>query len=507
MTQDTLKKIGHLVTLYAGIKIREQDYDLFGSKVQARLKLLKLSSLEEYYQLLIKATEMKNVFLGYQEESNLNSYEQEWRDLLASITITETYFLRDYSQFKVLREQVLPEILERKQKMIRLGDYPTLRIWSAGCSTGEELYSIAILLEELRFPWDKWKCLLIGTDINHTVLEVARKGQYSNWSFRQINQDLQKKYFKHRFQTWGIDRFLKDKVTFQAGNLLHDEFPTQDGMLHNFDIILCRNVFIYFEFQAIAHVLDKFYKSLAPMGYLVAGHTELYGQDLKRFWIRNFSDAIVYQRPDITIPDLAPPTAPALRTSVQTAVPVQMSSEGSASSPSTDPLEAELMELKNLLELRQYDKVLERSYRLLQDSPQCFELYVLAAESHANLGDHQKAKASCWRALEIQPFASKPYFILTHIAEEEGDLLASKEFLKKIIYFDPTAVSAYLELSSIYAREKDLEKSKKMKSSALQVLQKLPLSVKQSQAYLGTPLDQLEQYLKNESVPLRTLAG
>ncbi|MEY2976385.1 MAG: CheR family methyltransferase [Prochlorotrichaceae cyanobacterium] len=498
MVQDTLKKIAHLITLYAGIKIRDQDYEQFTGKIRARMKVLNLSSLEEYYQLLLKATQMKNVFLGYQSTPSLQPHEQEWQNLLTSITITETYFLRDFNQFRILKEYVLPEIIDRKQREARLGTLPTLRIWSAGCSTGEELYSIAILLKELKFPWDKWNILLLGTDINETALEVARKGTYTNWSFRQVSPDLQRQYFRHRFQTWLIDPSLKSKVTFQYANLLHDDFPTAHNNLYNFDLIVCRNVFIYFEFQAIAHVLQKFYESLNPLGYLMTGHTELHGQNLKIFALRNFADSMIYQRPDPSSTvlgfqtDSPPLSAP--RKLVEP-VSIQTVSDGAPVSDVLHSLNVQLLNLKKLLNSENYRAVLETSYQLIQKYPNCCELFILAGEAHANLGEYQKAKASCWRALEIQEFSISAYLLLAHIAEEEGDLVETKKLLKKVIYLDPNSVPAYLYLASIYAREKDMDKSKKMNALALSILQKLPDELKKSQSYMGSSWSDLEEHL------------
>jgi chemotaxis protein methyltransferase CheR len=499
MVQDTLKKIAHLVTLYAGIKIREQDYDQFTSKVQARMKALGIATLDDYYQLLLKATQMKNVFLNYQTSSSLQPYEQEWQNLLTSITITETYFLRDFNQFKVLKDNVLPEIIDRKQREARLGTLPSLRIWSAGCSTGDELYSIAILLEEMKFPWDRWNFLLLGTDINDIALEIARKGTYSNWSFRQVNPEFQRTYFRHRLQSWMIDRSIKSRATFQYCNLLHDDFPTAHNSLHHFDLIVCRNVFIYFESQAIAHVLQKFYETLNPLGYLMTGHTELHGQNLKIFSVRNFGESIIYQRPEKTRSPLN--ATDGLATGLP--APKSLSESFSTSplgqnSPIASPLNSldlQLLNLKKLLGSEKYLEVLETVYQLLQNHSNCFELFVLAAEAHANLGEYQKAKASCWRALEIQEFATSPYLLLAHIAEEEGDIMQTKQLLKKVIYLDPNAVSAYFYLASIYAREKDMDKSKKMQASALRILQKLPDELKQSQSYMGSSWADLEEHL------------
>lgn len=502
MVQDTLKKIAHLVTLYAGIKIREQDYDQFASKVQARIKARGMATLEDYYQLLLKATQMQNVFLNYHAGSSLQPHEQEWQSLLTSITITETYFLRDFNQFKVLKDNVLPEIIDRKQREARLGTLPSLRIWSAGCSTGDELYSIAILLEEMKFPWDRWNFLLLGTDINDIALEIARKGTYSNWSFRQVNPEFQRTYFRHRLQSWTIDRSIKSRASFQYCNLLHDDFPTAHNSLHHFDLIICRNVFIYFESQAIAHVLQKFYETLNPLGYLMTGHTELHGQNLKIFALRNFGESIIYQRSEKTRSPLNATesltgnlsSGKGLSESFTVSGVGQNSQNPMIASP-LNSLELQLLNLKKLLGSEKYLEVLETTYKLLQNYSSCFELFVLAAEAHANLGEYQKAKASCWRALELQEFATSPYLLLAHIAEEEGDIAQTKQLLKKVIYLDPNAVSAYFYLASIYAREKDLDKSKKMQASALRILQKLPDELKQSQSYMGSSWADLEEHL------------
>lgn len=503
MVQDTLKKVAHLVTLYAGIKIRDQDYDQFASKIQARMKALGIVILDDYYQLLLKATQMKNVFLHYHTPSSLQPCDREWQNLLTAITITETYFLRDFNQFKVLKENVLPEIIDRKRRESRLGTLPSLRIWSAGCSTGDELYSIAILLEEMKFPWDQWNVLLIGTDINDIALETARKGSYSNWSFRQVNPEFQRTYFRHRLQNWLIDRSLRSRVTFQYCNLLHDDFPTAHNALHHFDLIVCRNVFIYFEFQAIAHVLQKFYETLNPLGYLMTGHTELHGQNLKIFSLRNFADSLMYQRPEKGNPfnhteEITESSSSRFLSQSLSQPLSQTFISTDQNSTLADPLHSlgvQILNLKKLLTNEKYLEVLESTYQLIQSHPSCFELFVLAAEAHANVGEYHKAKASCWRALEIQEFATSPYLLLAHIAEEEGDMIQTKQLLKKVIYLDPNAVPAYFYLASIYAREKDMEKSKKMQASALRILQKLPDELKQSQSYMGSSWADLESNL------------
>lgn len=513
MADSIINKIAHLVTLYAGIKIREQDYDQFSQKVFNRVKALGALSLEDYYQLLLKNTEINNTVFKPAEGQRSQELDKEWRELLASVTITETYFLRDQNQFALLKNQVLPDIIERKQRSTPLGQVPKLRVWSAGCSTGEEIYSIAILLEELKFPWDKWAVHLVGTDINYMALEAARQGRYSSWSFRQLDPELQKKYFKHWFQSWHLHGDICKRVVFQPGNLMHMDLPSWQQGLYDFDLIICRNVFIYFEFQAIAHILQKFYNTLAPQGYLLTGHTELYGQDLSLFATRNFAEAIVYQKQNsldksssvknsgltnhFSSTSLGQPQANSLdsNSNTQALGSTTLPNSSRQSQSPADPLTSLLITLRSLLERQNYPKVIESAYQALSTYPNSFDIYLICAEAHANLGDYSKGKSACWKALEIQEFATAPYFILAQISEEENNLDMAIDYLKKIIYLDPEAVIAYLELSSIYTRKKDLEKAKKMKQSALTILKKMPLSLKQQNYYLGDSWDSLEEHL------------
>jgi chemotaxis protein methyltransferase CheR len=283
-----------------------------------RKNRLRLSSLEDYYHHLITS-------------SRYDKHNSEWRELINLLTTTESYFFRDQGQFLLLRNRVLPELIERQSATVSpnptslnslnsaIGstgnslDFkpsiikPELRIWSAGCSTGEEIYSIAILLRELLPDLYAWKLTLIGTDINQAALERAKKGIYSDWSFRLLNTDIRKHYFQRCGDGWQIDPLIRQMVTFEYHNLVHTRMPSTSEPdastseqskinLENIHLILCRNVFIYFNQQAIAQSLSKFYQSLAPAGYLLTGHTELQGHHLGALRVRCFPESIIYQR-------------------------------------------------------------------------------------------------------------------------------------------------------------------------------------------------------------------
>ncbi|HBB30643.1 MAG TPA: chemotaxis protein CheR [Cyanobacteria bacterium UBA8803] len=264
-----------LIAKHTGLEVRERDQATLIESIFLRMKILKLPFPENYYQLL--------------ELKTADSYH-EWQRLVLIMTNLESHFFRDKDQFSLLKNQILPELIQRQQAT------KTLRICSAGCSTGEEPYSIAILLKELLPDLEKWQVLILGADINQTALEKARAGIYRAWSFRNVDAAIKQRYFRLVNERYHIDERIKEMVKFQSVNLVKDPFLHPSSELQDMDLILCRNVFIYFEPLAIGKVLDKFYHALQPLGYLITGHAELYGQDLSLFQIKVFPESLTYQR-------------------------------------------------------------------------------------------------------------------------------------------------------------------------------------------------------------------
>ena len=279
-----------LVAQRTGIVIRENDQKIFKEVISERTRLTGSNSLEDYYYLLATET--------YQSH-------QEWNNLAVEITNNESFFFRDKGQFKLLRNYILPELIKRKSKT------KTIHIYSAGCSTGEEPYSIAMLLSELIANIREWNITILGVDINSVALEKAKKGIYRPWSFRGVDRNIQNQFFKKTNERYHISSGIKNMVKFQAGNLLDDSFANPFYTAREIDLILCRNVFIYFSNSAITTVLDKFYNALCPLGYLIVGHAELYSQNPSQFQTKMFEESIAYQRPGNTAiapsADLPPP--------------------------------------------------------------------------------------------------------------------------------------------------------------------------------------------------------
>ncbi len=213
----------------------------------------------------------------------------EWQRIIAATTNTESYFFRDRGQFTLLEQTLLPALIAHHHHD------RTLRLWSAACAGGEEAYSLAMLVCELIPDLDRWQVQILGTDINTEAMARAEQGWFREWSFRAIDPQRWQRYFEPIANGWRIVSRVRQLVTFQPFNLAHDSWRgDRDGSV---DLILCRNVFIYFDPEAIAPTLTTFAQALKPGGYLLTGHAELYGQPLQAFEVQLHPQSVVYRRP------------------------------------------------------------------------------------------------------------------------------------------------------------------------------------------------------------------
>lgn len=482
-----IQKFVRLISAQTGLYIREQDRPILARKIASRMKSLQVSDAHQYYQVLASVSTNSN-------SAPTKSAYREWRQLIRLLTTIESYFFRDKGQFFLLRHHLLPELIQHRRDVARLAanaTKPSLRIWSAGCSTGEEAYSLAILVSELIPDLDRWDILIVGTDINDKALEKARCGVYGPWSFRLVDEQLKRQYFHQNRYELEIDDRIKKIVTFQYGNLVCDDFPNSNPNLDRIDLILCRNVFIYFDPISISKVLDKFYRALREHGYLMTAHAELHGIGLGKFLSKMFPQSVVYQRPPEGEPQLANgpasnerafplrsllplPDQPPLTSPSPTPTPPSRYSPRPSGESNAELAEACFREATVAFVNGAYLKAIDAAGRATDLQPRYFDAYYLLARSHANLGDYNRAIYYCQQALQIDAIAVSPYYLLAHIAEEQGNIDKAKTLFKRIIYLEPNSIFAYLELGSIYDKEGDRNRAVKMRTTALELLQELP---------------------------------
>jgi chemotaxis protein methyltransferase CheR len=232
----------------AGLCFDDSALPLFQRRLAARLPLHDLESYRDYVRFLQ---------FGAQAEGELIA-------ALELLTSGETYFFRHKEQLAVLSRTILPELHAANASTRRLS------IWSAGCSSGEEAYTIAILLLESGL-FDGWSVRIVGNDLSHERIEHARQGCYFQGAFRSTDGRIKRTYFNESGRIWQVKDELRRLCQFTPLNLL-DKSP--DAFVGRVDLVLCRNVLIYLDERARAQVIENLYERLTPGGYLLLGHSE-----------------------------------------------------------------------------------------------------------------------------------------------------------------------------------------------------------------------------------------
>jgi chemotaxis protein methyltransferase CheR len=213
-----------------------------------------------------------------------------WETLLAQLTNGETYFFRNTPQFDALRQHILPELIQRRQAMRHL------RIWSAGCATGEEPYSVAMTLTDLLPEDELWQVSILATDINPQFLARARDGLYGSWSFRETPDTMRERFFTPEQNRWRLHPRIRQMVTFTRLNLAQPCFPAILNGTYAQDLILCRNVTIYFDEATTHQLIERLHSSLLPGGWLLVGHAEPQASANQQLELHNFPQTVAYRK-------------------------------------------------------------------------------------------------------------------------------------------------------------------------------------------------------------------
>jgi chemotaxis protein methyltransferase CheR len=273
MTEEEFRLVRDLIHSHCGIFFDSDAKFLLEKRLARRLDLHQLPGFKEYYH-----------FLKYSR-----GRDQELSDIMDILTTNETYFFREEFQLNAFVGEILPELKAVKE---RRGDR-TIRIWSAGCSTGEEPYTIAMLILETG-AFKDWKIEIVGTDISHRVLQQARKGTYGKSSFRTTSPERIRRFFLEQEGLYRINDEVRGLVTISHLNLLDENRMI---LLGKMDIIFCRNVIIYFDPVAKRLVIESFYRSLREGGYLLLGHAESLLNTTTAFALKHLKSDMVYQKP------------------------------------------------------------------------------------------------------------------------------------------------------------------------------------------------------------------
>ena len=434
--------------------------------------------------------------------------------LAALLTIGETHFLRNRQHWLAFEECVLPWIIERSEAT----GQRRIRIWSAGCSTGEEAYTIALSLHRSLADLASWSIEITGTDLNPAAIAGARESVYTEHSFRGVPPEIKEEYFETLENGLYSPRAdLRAMVRFKEMNLL-DSAAT--ARMRDVDVIFCRNVLIYFDAQSVARVLEEFQRSLRPDGYLFLGHAESSDRTSSGFASKHVCNTFIHrsissaahgasqtdgspchprgcantgaagssaelrqlsseqqpradERRDAGPVDGGLQAGASGRGSSETdqgpelGAPTQPSSVAAAALPSLDDLRVRAIEHLCAEERVEARQTFEEIHRREPDDPgSLLGLGVLLAGS----GSNEEALQCCERVLQLQPMSAEAYCVMALVHEGLGEDGVAQRELEKAVYLDHGFSIAHFRLADLHSRAQRQEAARLAFNNTLKAL-------------------------------------
>ena len=374
-------------------------------------------------------------------------------DLVDELTIGETYFFREPAQFRFIRREVLPEIRRRR------GADSMVRAWSAGCASGEEAYTLAMVFAEEGL--DR-QASILATDVSRAALAKAERAIYGAWSLRGEGPDSARAHLIPRGDRHVVADPIRRLVTFEYLNLALDVYPSVVTGTWGLDLILCRNVLIYFDPETVANVARRLHDALAPGGCLITASSDPPLAGAAPFETVATDEGIFYRRADVAAlaPFAATPLdglvvpAFALATVFEPAaksVAPRISRDGILAAPADD-LAALVAEARSDLATGHYARAVERTARRLND-PEASALHIRAL---ANL-DLARAEAASAEAVKQHSLSSDLHYLRAVILHGMGRDQDAAEAARRAIYLDRTLAIAHFTLGSILRVRGDRE--------------------------------------------------
>ncbi len=376
-----------------------------------------------------------------------------FKDLVSGITIGETYFFRDRKQMDLLKNIVLPELIHKKRTKKNLA----LRIWSAGCASGEELYTLIIMLTEMLPDIENWHLNLLGTDINTDVLQKALSGVYTEWSMRSISQYHKTHFFEQSGDRYYLQKNLLKKAHFTYLNLNDDNYPTMINGTNAQDLILCRNVLIYFDEKHVAAIMRKFSYSLVEDGYLLLGASDPINYAHTHLTLLGDQGKLLINSNKV-IDKISPPAA------IVEPIKKIISIKKVSAVTNVD----QQAELKESIAQSDWEHVIAIINAMPDALRQQVETLNLKATALANMGQLEAAAACCEESIMRDALKIETYFIYAMILTELGKIDAAEQAIRKTLYLDMNFVLGHYQLGLLLIHKKDITAGiKSLRNAAL----------------------------------------
>ncbi len=367
-----------------------------------------------------------------------------WQAILRALMIGETYFFRQQAQLEWLHQTVVPDLLKRHSNGIT--------VWSAGCASGEEIYSIAITLRENPPASQRFNVHLIGSDINRSSLDTARRGVYRDWSFRHTNARLRQHYFEQVESGTQIKPFIRQMVTFTPNNLI------TSAPINNLDVISCCNVLLYLNEKAIQRVEDQFFEALTPGGWLLLGQAETVRTGRERWLTHLYPGGVAYQKP--------------LQSALANRVVYHkgLSKQAQPKSPAEAEPRSLYDDAVNLLRAKQPEEAEHALRQIIANHNADSRTHILLGCILANRQQVTDAHAELDAALSEKPLQADAHYLKGILYLETGQQAAAEDAFKSALYCQNGHPLTALVLGNLYAYDNEIAKARRMWLAALETL-------------------------------------
>ncbi|HET7893360.1 MAG TPA: CheR family methyltransferase [Candidatus Sulfotelmatobacter sp.] len=462
---------------------------IVGSRLGLQVEDDKLDALAEiFYRRLQARSKMDTASYLGMLDSRVNARE-ELRILASQLTVAETYFFRGPEHFSALRSIAIPDRLRAMESRREL------RILSAGCASGEEAYSVAIVLQEELPQACPTKVVVKGIDINPIMLARAKRAEYSVWALRETSEQMQRKYFQARSDSYRLDARICAMVNFEEANLAVQDGADWDRADY-YDVIFCRNVLMYLVPEAALQAVARLTRALVPGGYLFLSHAETLRGMSQDFHLRHSCDAFYYQRRTADRASEAEPLpAKAFEASAEIDAAwvqaVRRASEHieNLSRDTTRHLEpavamaavedrshgrasTQLGFALDLLNREKYREALDALDRLPAESIRDGDAQLLRAVVLTNSGQTSAAESVCGQVLAADELNASAHYLLALCREHAKDIPQATEHDEAAIYLDPAFSLPHLHLGLLAKRAGDLARARRELSEADALLRK-----------------------------------
>lgn len=382
----------------------------------------------------------------------------EFSALIDEITIGETYFFRYPEQFDALRQYLIPERVAQ-QRHDR-----TLRVWSAGCASGAEPYSLSIICRrDLTTLLRGWQVSILGTDINHRALAQARVGEFSNWELRTMSEEMKRRCFRPSGKSWAIMPEYRKDLHFEHQNLVENVEPFTRAHAGMFDIVLCRNVMIYFAPEIMRRVIQSCRECLASGGWLLVGHAEPYLEIANFLSPVSIAGITAYRKEDEA-------SVAAMTSRRWLTDPSSVLSETETGLGFDSPIVAEPEFTPTWTVAPQEQPMLERSHAVAPHTTMSAEDHLAEIRRHVNEGDWTAALSACQLAISQRTLEPRLHYLHALISEHLGSESAAETALSRAIYLDRNFALAHYHLGRCLAHRGNRSAAARSFRNALRTL-------------------------------------